>query len=415
MKSESQLQGRCLLKKSQIHLEINKVLNYGQGMVVPSNFVSDFSSCEFHSIDEFSLDKSNIQIRHMDFDNKEPRKLAKNKPKIEDRKIDHIFEYKQNNPTEKRTRDRALRKPEGHRKVLNVEPQVKESKISYIIKDISSYEKSVEAPSSFLEPSIVFDEKEGKGGLVNNNNVNKYKFNSIFSKHQKTKTSIFENKLTEGTQILPKDNESESIIACSISDVNSNEQSMSDHQSRNGKLEKQPSDYWEKPNRKKEEVKKKHKLKDYITQVDQKQTIKPINTKIEKDKKSKTAHKQDSKVASKVQGHGSTGGVDSSHAPSEEEAVPYEDLTQEACKGRDFVDENVLMQQEAAEEPDSANAFSDVHKMHMIQTLQGLLFIRSLPEVTQEEINSKKIFLPPPDSPHKKKVIVFDLDETLVH
>lgn len=384
-------------------------------MVVPSNFASEFSSCEFHSIDEFSLDKSNIQIRHMDFDNKEPRKIVKNKPKIEERKIDHIFEYNQNMPTEKRNRDRALRKPEGHRKVLNVEPQVKESKISYIIKDISSYEKSVEAPSSFLEPSIVFDEKEGKGGLVNNNNVNKYRFNSIFSKHQKTKPSILENKLTDGTQILPKDNESESVIACSISDVNSNEQSMSDHQSRNGKIDKQPSDYWEKTKPKKEETKKKHKLKDYITQVDQKQTVKPIQAKLEKDKKSKTAHKQDSKITNKGKGHGSTGGVDSSHAPSDEEAVPYEDLTQEACKGRDFVDENVLMQQEAPEEPDSANAFSDVHKMHMIQTLQGLLFIRSLPEVSQEEIDSKKVFLPPPDSPHKKKVIVFDLDETLVH
>jgi CTD small phosphatase-like protein 2 len=51
----------------------------------------------------------------------------------------------------------------------------------------------------------------------------------------------------------------------------------------------------------------------------------------------------------------------------------------------------------------------------MIQTLQGLLFIRSLTEVTQEEIKSKRVYLPPPDNPSKKKVIVFDLDETLVH
>ena len=51
----------------------------------------------------------------------------------------------------------------------------------------------------------------------------------------------------------------------------------------------------------------------------------------------------------------------------------------------------------------------------MIQTLQGLLFIRSLSEVSHEEIKRKQVFLPPPDHPSKTKVLVFDLDETLVH
>lgn len=78
------------------------------------------------------------------------------------------------------------------------------------------------------------------------------------------------------------------------------------------------------------------------------------------------------------------------------------------------VEENKSDSDKSAEVPD-ATKFSDIHKMHMIQTLQGLLFIRSLEEVKQEEIERKKIFLPPPDDPMKKKVIVFDLDETLVH
>lgn len=71
---------------------------------------------------------------------------------------------------------------------------------------------SVEVPSSFLEPSIVFDEKEGRKGLTNTNNVTKYKFNSIFTR-QNNRPTILETKISEGTQIKPKDNQSDSLIA----------------------------------------------------------------------------------------------------------------------------------------------------------------------------------------------------------
>lgn len=113
-----------------------------------------------------------------------------------------------------------------------------------------------------------------------------------------------------------------------------------------------------------------------------------------------------------MNGHGSTGGAESSNPPSEDELFLREDPLLHAVKGKDLVSDEVL---EQYEEPKEKNNFSDVHKMHMIQTLQGLLFIRSLSTVSQEEIDTKKVYLPPPNHPSKKKVIVFDLDETLVH
>lgn len=130
--------------------------------------------------------------------------------------------------------------------------------------------------------------------------------------------------------------------------------------------------------------------------------------------KHKTASKQDSKLSnSKVKGHGSTGGADSSNAITEE-AVSNEETNAEILKPENLAKAEEPFDQEQEHEPEDSN-FSDVHKMHMIQTLQGLLFIRSLSEVSQEEIESKKVFLPPPDEKRKTKVIVFDLDETLVH
>ena len=132
-----------------------------------------------------------------------------------------------------------------------------------------------------------------------------------------------------------------------------------------------------------------------------------------KENNAKLDQKHDSKSNVKTKGHGSTGGADSSQGISDEDLL-YDSINYEAWKGRDFVNQNVEIK-DAGQEIDSINSFSDVHKMHMIQTLQGLLFIRSLAEVSEEEINQKKVLLPPPDHPSKTKVIVFDLDETLVH
>lgn len=54
---------------------------------------------------------------------------------------------------------------------------------------------------------------------------------------------------------------------------------------------------------------------------------------------------------------------------------------------------DIVQQEESDEnnnlETEETNSFSEIHKMHMIQTLQGLLFIKSLQEVSQEEIDSK--------------------------
>ena len=202
-------------------------------------------------------------------------------------------------------------------------------------------------------------------------------------------------------------------------------------------LKKSPSDYFEysnMPNRK-EEVKTKTKLKDFVTQVDPTQGILSNVTHKghQKVKTSKTPNSYDRKVT----GHGSTGGFESSHELSNtsqqlnnqaSDMNHFKKLNQELAKNMHIVDDEVVdlqsyhnnaesdpaIQQEEEETKNQAN-FSDIHKMHMIQTLQGLLFIRSLEPVQPEIIESKMVFLPPPDDPVKKKVIVFDLDETLVH
>lgn len=51
----------------------------------------------------------------------------------------------------------------------------------------------------------------------------------------------------------------------------------------------------------------------------------------------------------------------------------------------------------------------------MIQTLQSLQYIKTLPPVNPAEIKSRIIKLPPYKNSNIKKTIIFDLDETLVH
>lgn len=381
----------------------------GQDYISSSRVASEFSSCDFHSIEEFSLEKSNISIRKMNFDNNQ---VPKYNPKFNNREqrkrqAPKTFEYQPKRVNEPRNRDRGLPKHEIQRRVINIEPQVHESKVSYVFREVSSYEKSIEVPSSFLEPSIVFDEREGKFGPTIRNHVSRYKFNPIFA-WQGRRPTLMENKITEGAQIQPKDNDSESLIACSFSDVNLNEPSFSESML---KIENEASEYYETTQVKKEEVKQKKKnLKKYMTQVDQNVDFRDL-VKVSGKKKHK---RHDSKIKSNTKGHGSTGGAES-NTPSEEEILNYDNYAVDAVKGKDFLDPEFVKHQENKNEEGEGENFSDVHKMHMIQTLQGLLFIKSLPEVTQKEIDEKKIYLPPPDEDHKKKVIVFDLDETLVH
>ena len=59
---------------------------------------------------------------------------------------------------------------------------------------------------------------------------------------------------------------------------------------------------------------------------------------------------------------------------------------------------------------------SDLHKAHLIQTLQAIQYIKSLPN--NHRLDGKFVSFPPHpsfDSDANTKTIIFDLDETLVH
>lgn len=91
---------------------------------------SDFSSCEFHSIDEFSIEKSNISIRHMNFDSNNaymPKGQGQGQVKKRyDLDLDFgIYEFD--------NRERLVHKYEPQRRVINIKPEVHESKISYVV------------------------------------------------------------------------------------------------------------------------------------------------------------------------------------------------------------------------------------------------------------------------------------------
>lgn len=76
--------------------ENKRIFNYGYGALNPSNMMSEFSSCDFNSIDEFSLNKSNIQVRCMNFqtNNTKPQKQNLKIKRIENQVIQGTFEYK---------------------------------------------------------------------------------------------------------------------------------------------------------------------------------------------------------------------------------------------------------------------------------------------------------------------------------
>jgi hypothetical protein len=165
---------------------------------------------------------------------------------------------------------------------------------------MSSYDKSVEVPSSFLEPSIVFDEKEGKSGPAMMNHVSRYKFKPIFAR-QNGKPSILENKITEGVQIKPIENESDSLISCSMSDFQTSDKSNISFHNILGipviSSEKDISYYYGKEPPIKKKEKQKRQLKDYITQVDQNAGLSNLVKKTAKEPKIKNRHvRQDSRV-----------------------------------------------------------------------------------------------------------------------
>lgn len=71
---------------------------------------------------------------------------------------------------------------------------------------------------------------------------------------------------------------------------------------------------------------------------------------------------------------------------------------------------------EAASSAPEGEPEQDLHRQHFDHTLQALHFIKNyLTVVPVEAIQDKLIYLPDPVDPEHKKVLIFDMDETLIH
>ena len=57
---------------------------------------------------------------------------------------------------------------------------------------------------------------------------------------------------------------------------------------------------------------------------------------------------------------------------------------------------------------------NEIHKLHMIQSLQALQYLKGVQIPQKSEIRDKMVFLPSMKHP-KKKTLIFDMDETLIH
>jgi len=72
--------------------------------------------------------------------------------------------------------------------------------------------------------------------------------------------------------------------------------------------------------------------------------------------------------------------------------------------------------QNEAQEDGGEGPEVDLHRQHFEHTLTALQFIRNhLTVVDEQYIQDKLIFLPDPLNPDHKKVLIFDMDETLIH
>ena len=278
----------------RVHIEARE---YNQPEILrPANEVT-FSSWEFHSIDEFSLEQSNIVVRKMDFGSKDEQSNCEYGPTWINKKRINI-----------NIRNRG-------KESQNTENTVRERGRGVFIREVSSFEKSVEMPSSYLEPSVFFDERDGQENFENANRITNYNFNSWFSKG--SRPSIIITKLPQWMQINPKEADLDSPHTMSMSEELSIKSSdTSRRRNERNKLQKQPSEYFEfSASQSHEEVKQKPKLNDFITQVDPGQgLLKTNNTenqyKFYKNNKNKVSNER--KHISGSKGHGSTGGAESS-------------------------------------------------------------------------------------------------------
>ncbi len=61
----------------------------------------------------------------------------------------------------------------------------------------------------------------------------------------------------------------------------------------------------------------------------------------------------------------------------------------------------------------SVMPFKSVNKDHMVQTLTALEYLKALPEFGEETISDRRVYIPV--CKRRKRLVIFDLDETLVH
>ena len=64
---------------------------------------------------------------------------------------------------------------------------------------------------------------------------------------------------------------------------------------------------------------------------------------------------------------------------------------------------------------DNTEEYNDLHRIHLLQTLQALEYLKTVEPPPVSSLASKRVFLPPFKGPQFSKTLIFDLDETLVH
>lgn len=79
-------------------------------------------------------------------------------------------------------------------------------------------------------------------------------------------------------------------------------------------------------------------------------------------------------------------------------------------------DKDIYESQEGYVNDDNSNHSheNEIHKMHMLQSLQALQYLKTIIPPPLSALREKIVFLPPFKG-HRKKTLIFDMDETLIH
>ncbi|CAI2359926.1 unnamed protein product [Moneuplotes crassus] len=76
-------------------------------------------------------------------------------------------------------------------------------------------------------------------------------------------------------------------------------------------------------------------------------------------------------------------------------------------------DESYLLPQRQSTNLLTEDYENEIHKLHMLQSLQALQYLKTIKPPPISELKDKLVFLPEKKS--KKKTLIFDMDETLIH